>query len=190
MKDLVEVIAKALVDDPDSVVVTEREERKTTVLEVRVADSDMGKVIGKQGRIARFERLRKATLDTGRERLELEIEKVRFSKQFVIVKFKGLDDINQVERYKRYPLLVRREDAVPLEEDEYYIADMIGIRVETEDGEAFGTLKDVIETGANDVYVVETSSHGEVLIPAIKECILEVDIEAGRMVVHLLDGLL
>ena len=67
---------------------------------------------------------------------------------------------------------------------------MIGIRVETEDGEAFGTLKDVIETGANDVYVVETSSHGEVLIPAIKECILEVDIEAGRMVVHLLDGLL
>lgn len=139
---------------------------------------------------ARFERLRKVTLDTGRESLELEIEKVRFSKQFVIVKFKGLDDINQVERYKRYPLLVRREDAVPLEEDEYYIADMIGIRVETEDGEAFGTLKDVIETGANDVYVVETSSRGEVLIPAIKECILEVDIEAGRMVVHLLDGLL
>ena len=139
---------------------------------------------------ARFERLRKVTLDTGRESLELEIEKVRFSKQFVIVKFKGLDDINQVERYKRCPLLVRREDAVPLEEDEYYIADMIGIQVETEDGEAFGTLKDVIETGANDVYVVETSSHGEVLIPAIKECILEVDIEAGRMVVHLLDGLL
>lgn len=139
---------------------------------------------------ARFERLRKVTLDTGRESLELEIEKVRFSKQFVIVKFKGLDDINQVERYKRCPLLVRREDAVPLEEDEYYIADMIGIRVETEDGEAFGTLKDVIETGANDVYIVETSSHGEVLIPAIKECILEVDIEAGRMVVHLLDGLL
>ena len=79
---------------------------------------------------------------------------------------------------------------MPLEEDEYYIADMIGLQVETEDGEAFGTLKDVIETGANDVYVVETSSRGEVLIPAIKECILEVDIEAGRMVVHLLDGLL
>ena len=70
------------------------------------------------------------------------------------------------------------------------ISDMIGLQVETEDGEAFGTLKDVIETGANDVYVVETSSHEEVLIPAIKECILEVDIEAGRMVVHLLDGLL
>ena len=81
------------------------------------------------------------------------------------------------------------EDAVALEEDEYYIADMIGMQVETEDGKAFGTLKDVMETGANDVYVIDSISHGEVLVPAIKECIRKVDVAEGKMIVHLMDGL-
>lgn len=137
----------------------------------------------------RFRDLKKVFLDTGREKLPLEIQGVKFFKQFVIVKFKGLDTINEVERFRRCPLLVPREDAVPLEEDEYYIADMIGMRVETEDGKAFGTLKDVMETGANDVYVIDSISHGEVLVPAIKECIRKVDVAEGKMTVHLMDGL-
>ena len=78
---------------------------------------------------------------------------------------------------------------MPLEEDEYYIADMIGMQVETEDGKAFGILKDVMETGANDVYVIDSISHGEVLVPAIKECIRKVDVAEGKMTVHLMDGL-
>ena len=137
----------------------------------------------------RFRDLKKVFLDTGREKLPLEIQGVKFFKQFVIVKFKGLDTINEVERFRRCPLLVPREDAVPLEEDEYYIADMIGMRVETEDGKAFGILKDVMETGANDVYVIDSISHGEVLVPAIKECIRKVDVAEGKMTVHLMDGL-
>lgn len=137
----------------------------------------------------RFRDLKKVFLDTGREKLPLEIQGVKFFKQFVIVKFKGLDTINEVERFRRCPLLVPREDAVPLEEDEYYIADMIGMQVETEDGEAFGILKDVMETGANDVYVIDSISHGEVLVPAIKECIRKVDVAEGKMTVHLMDGL-
>ena len=137
----------------------------------------------------RFRDLKKVFLDTGREKLPLEIQGVKFFKQFVIVKFKGLDTINEVERFRRCPLLVPREDAVPLEEDEYYIADMIGMRVETEDGKAFGILKDVMETGANDVYVIDSISHGEVLVPAIKECIRKVDVAEGKMIVHLMDGL-
>lgn len=137
----------------------------------------------------RFRDLKKVFLDTGREKLPLEIQGVKFFKQFVIVKFKGLDTINEVERFRRCPLLVPREDAVPLEEDEYYIADMIGMQVETEDGKAFGTLKDVMETGANDVYVIDSISHGEVLVPAIKECIRKVDVAEGKMTVHLMDGL-
>ena len=96
----------------------------------------------------RFKGLKKVTLDTGKERKELHIQGVKFFKQFVILKFEGIDNINDVEKYKRCPLLVTREDAVPLEEDEYFIADMIGMEVATEDGEAFGTLKDVIGTGA------------------------------------------
>ncbi|HJB87578.1 MAG TPA: ribosome maturation factor RimM [Candidatus Dorea faecigallinarum] len=137
----------------------------------------------------RFRDLKKVFLDTGREKLPLEIQGVKFFKQFVIVKFKGLDTINEVERFRRCPLLVPREDAVPLEEDEYYIADMIGMQVETEDGKAFGILKDVMETGANDVYVIDSISHGEVLVPAIKECIRKVDVAEGKMTVHLMDGL-
>lgn len=137
----------------------------------------------------RFRDLKKVFLDTGREKLPLEIQGVKFFKQFVIVKFKGLETINEVERFRRCPLLVPREDAVPLEEDEYYIADMIGMQVETEDGKAFGILKDVMETGANDVYVIDSISHGEVLVPAIKECIRKVDVAEGKMTVHLMDGL-
>lgn len=138
---------------------------------------------------ARFKQLKHVLLDTGKETLPLEIQGVKYFKQFVILKFKGFDNINDIERYKRCPILVERCDAVELEEDEYFIADMIGMAVETEDGKEFGTLKDVIETGANDVYVIDSAEHGEVLVPAIKECILDVNIEEGKMKIHLMDGL-
>ena len=138
----------------------------------------------------RFKKLKKVILETKKEKLSLEVQGVKFFKQFVILKFKGIDNINDVERYKRCPLYVKREDAVELEEDEYFIADMIGIQVVTEDDEPFGTLKDVMETGANDVYVIDTEEHGEVLVPAIRECILDVDIENQKMKIHLMDGLI
>lgn len=138
---------------------------------------------------ARFKTLKNVVLDTGRSYLPLEIESVKFFKQFVILKFKGIDNINDIEKYKKSPLLVSREDAVDLEEDEYFMADMIGMNVVTEDGTPFGVLTDIMETGANDVYVVETEEHGEVLLPAIKECILDVDIEAQKMTIHLMSGL-
>ena len=138
----------------------------------------------------RFQDLKHVLLDTGKETLPLEIENVKFFKQFVILKFKGYDNINDVERYKRCPLLVERSEAVPLEEDEYYITDMIGIQVTTDEGEDFGVLKDVMATGANDVYVIDHPSAGEVLVPAIKVCILEVDIPGRKMKIHVMDGLI
>ena len=139
--------------------------------------------------VKRFKKLKEAILDTGREQKLLEIETVKFFKQFVILKFKGIDSINDIEKYKGKSLLVDREHAVKLKKDEYFIADMIGMRVVTEDGQAFGTLKEVIETGANDVYIIDTKEHGEVLVPAIKQCILDVDIENSTMCIHLLEGL-
>ena len=138
----------------------------------------------------RFKKLKKVILDTGKEKLDLEVEHVKFFKQFVIVKFKEFDNINDIERYKRCPLLVTRENDVPLEEDEYFVADMIGMKVITEDGTEFGTLSDVMETGANDVYVIDSKEHGEVLMPAIKECVLNVDMESGIITVHLMSGLI
>lgn len=138
----------------------------------------------------RFKKLKQVILDTGKEKRDLEVESVKFFKQFVILKFKGIDHINEVEGYKRCSLWVTRDHAVPLQEDEYFIADMIGMQVVTEDGVLFGTLKDVIETGANDVYIIESSEYGEVLIPAIKECILDINIEEQKMQIHLMDGLI
>lgn len=138
----------------------------------------------------RYKKLKKVYLDTGREFLPLEIQGVKFFKQFVIVKFKGIDNINDIEMYKQKTLYVDRKDAVPLKEDEYFIADMVGIEVYTDDGEKFGVLKEVMETGANDVYIIDSINHGEVLVPAIKQCILDVDIEENRMDIHLMDGLI
>lgn len=139
--------------------------------------------------VKRFKKLKKAFLDTGREHLPLEIESVKFFKQFAILKFKGIDNINDIEKYKGKSLLVDRENTVKLRRDEYFIADMIGLIVFTDDGEEFGKLKDVLETGANDVYIIDSLKHGEVLVPAIKQCILDVDIENGKMVIHLMEGL-
>lgn len=137
----------------------------------------------------RFKKLKKVLLDTGREQLELEVQSVKFFKQFVIVKFKGIDNINDIEKYKGKGLFVPREDAVPLDEDEYYIADLIGMEVVTDEGE-FGILRDVMETGANEVYIIDSKEHGEVLIPAIRDCILDVDVENRRMKIRLMDGLI
>ena len=138
----------------------------------------------------RFKKLKEVILDTGREKKTLEIESVKFFKQLVILKFRGIDNINDIEKYKGKSLFVDREHAVRLRKDEYFIADMIGMRVTTDKGEDFGTLKEVIETGANDVYVVETSDGEEILLPAIRDCILDVNVEEKRMTVHVLEGLL
>lgn len=138
----------------------------------------------------RFGKMKSVVLDTGKEELELEIEGVKYFKQFAILKFKGIDNINDIEKYKGKELYVMRQNAQKLGKDEYFIADLIGMEVSEDSGRKLGILKDVIETGANDVYVVEMEEKKELLIPAIRQCILEVDVEARIMTVHLLEGLL
>ena len=138
----------------------------------------------------RFLDLETVYLDTGREKKLLTISSVKFFKQFVILKFKDFDNINDVEPFRKKSLLVTREQAVPLEEDEYFIADLIGLRVITDEDKVLGELTDVLETGANDVYQVTDENGKEILLPAIKDCILSVDLEKGEMKVHILEGLL
>lgn len=138
---------------------------------------------------ARFKKLKKVILDTGKEKLDLEVAGVKFFKNMVILKFKGLDNINDVEKYRQKSLYVTRENAVKLKKNEYFIADLIGLSVTSDEGEALGEIADVLQTGANDVYVIKTPEGEEILLPAIKECVKEVDIEAGTIEVHLLPGL-
>ena len=140
--------------------------------------------------VKRYDVLKEVRLVTDKESLDLTVEKVRYFKNLVIVKFKGYDNISQVEGFKGGKLFVSRKNAVPLKEDEYYECDLIGMDVFNEDGTRLGTLKEVIHTGANDVYDVTLDDGGRVLIPAIKQCILSVDVGEGKMSVHLLEGLM
>lgn len=140
--------------------------------------------------VRRFKKLKEVILDTGKENRILEIEQVKFFKQFAILKFKGIDTLDEVEKYRKKSLYVTRENAVRLNKDEYFIADLIGLKVLDEAGEAIGELEDVIETGANDVYQIKMNDGRQLLLPAVRQCVLEVDVEAGFMKIHILDGLL
>ena len=138
----------------------------------------------------RFKRLKETVLDTGKEQLVMEIESVKFFKNMVILKFKGYDNMDDVMKFKQKSLYVTRKNAVRLSKDEYFIADLIDLTVYDEEDKELGTIVDVMSTGANDVYVINMMDGRELLLPAIKDCILQVDMENRKMKVHVLEGLL
>ena len=143
--------------------------------------------------ISRFKNMKDLLLDGGKDGyITLEVENVRPQKNLVILKFKGIDNINDIEKYKGRGLYVTKENRVKLKQDEYFIADLIGCEVYTDENpdEKFGEISDVMETGANDVYDIELVNGGNVLIPAIKDCILGVDVENRRVDIHLMKGLM
>lgn len=140
--------------------------------------------------VNRFRKLKKAFIDTGKEKMPVNVEQVRFFKNMVILKFKEMNRIEDCEAYRNKDILVTRDQAVKLDPDENFIADLIGLNVVTDKGEDFGTVKDILQTAANDVYVIEGLNGKEYLFPSIKECILDVDLDAGVVTVHIMDGLL
>ena len=178
-----------------AVVVNRRMENMEQFLRVGVISSTHGirgevKVYPTTDDPERFLDLDEVILDTGREHKFLEIEGVKFFKNQVILKFKGYDNINDIEKHLKKDLLVDREHAVELGENENFIADLIDMEVVTDEGKVLGTLTDVIETGANDVYAVKTPEGKEILLPAIRDCILDVNVDEKRMTVHVMEGLL
>ena len=143
--------------------------------------------------ISRFKNMKNLLLDGGKDGyISLEVENARPQKNLVILKFKGIDNINDIEKYKGHGLFVTKENRVELKEDEYFIADLIGVSVylDTDENTVFGEITDVLQTGANDVYEITMSNNKTVLVPAIKDCIKSVDMENKKMIIHLLDGLL
>lgn len=140
--------------------------------------------------IQRFTYLKECVIDTGKQQVAVEVEGCKFFKKQAILKFKEFNSIDEVEKYKGAGLWVTREHAVPLEEGEFYIADIIDAHVYEDNGDYLGILTDVMETGANDVYVVKLESGRELLIPAIPQCIVDVDTEQPRVTVRLMKGML
>ena len=140
--------------------------------------------------MTRFKKLKEVILVTEKTEKVLKITSVKFFKQFAILKFDGIDTLNDVEVYKGASLFVDRKNAVKLEKDEYFIADLIDLTVVDESGNKLGSLIDVMKTGANDVYIVKNDEEKELLFPAIKECVLDIDFKEKKMTVHVMDGLL
>lgn len=139
----------------------------------------------------RFKRLKEVILAVGKgEEKTVEIESVKFFKQMVILKLKGFENKDDVEKLRQCSLFVPREKAVRLQKDEYFIADLMGLRAVDEEDREIGVLEDVMATGANDVYIIRMKDGRELLLPAIKECVLDVQVEEGFIKVHILEGLL
>ena len=138
----------------------------------------------------RFRKLKKVYLDTGKDYMPLKVTGIKFFKNQVILKFQEFQDINEIEKYRGKDLLIDREQAVPLAENENFIVDLIDMDVYDEEEKRLGTLTDVLQTGANAVYVIETDEGKEILLPAIPSCILDVDVEAAKMIVRIPEGLL
>lgn len=127
--------------------------------------------------------------ETG-EPITIEIVSSREQKKMYVLKIKGFDNINQVEKYKGWELKVAEDDRVPLDEGEYYVRDIVGCEVETEEGEKLGTVTDILSPGANDIWVVQMAKGKELLLPVIDDVVLDVDITARKIKVHLMEGLL
>ena len=138
----------------------------------------------------RFKKCKELILDTGKEKKTVKVEGVKFFKQFVILKLEGINTMDDALLYKSKKLYVTREMAVKCEKDEYYIADLYDLTVLDEELNKLGIISEVYQTGANDVYEVKREDGSTFLIPAIRECILDVDIMKGTMKIHLMDGLL
>ncbi len=137
----------------------------------------------------RFELLDEVILEIKNEKKVCKVDKVAYHKNFVLLTLKEYNDINQVEGFKNGRVLIPEEKALPLGKDEYYTRDLYDMEVYTDEGERLGTLKEVYTTGANDVYGVKDENGNEILIPAIKQCIIAVDVTNRKMTVKLLEGL-
>lgn len=140
--------------------------------------------------ITRFDNLKDIYIEKNKKLEKKEIEEVKYHKNLVLLKIKGIDDINDTEQYKNCYLKIDRENAVKLPEDTYFITDIIGIEVFTEDGELLGNVIDVFPTGSNDVYVVKDELGKQILLPAIGDVIKKVDIISKKMTVKLITGLI
>jgi 16S rRNA processing protein RimM len=139
----------------------------------------------------RFELLEEVYIEDKKGNTKVfKISNIKYQKQFVLLQLEGINDMDTATYYKQGIVKIPKELALPLEEDEYYVSDLMGLEVYTEEDELLGKLKDIIFTGSNEVYVVDNGTKNGLLIPAIKDCIKDVNIDEGKIIVSLLEGLM
>lgn len=138
----------------------------------------------------RFEELEDLYIQYKGNLKKVKIEQVRYQKNQVLLKLEGINSIEEAENYRNCYLKIHRKDTRNLEEDMYFIADLIGLEVYTKQNELLGKLDDVFSTGSNDVYVVKDQNGKQILLPAIKEVIKQIDLKNKKITVELINGLL
>ena len=139
--------------------------------------------------ITRFSKLKTIYIEKNKKLEKMEIEEVKYHKNLVLLKLKGIDDINDTLKYKNCYIKIDRTDAVDLPENSYFIVDLIDMEVYTDEDKFLGKIVDVFPTGSNDVYVVKDDLGKQILLPAIGDVIKNVDVANKKMTVHLIEGL-
>lgn len=137
-----------------------------------------------------FEKLKTILVEKNKKLLEFEIEEAKLHKNQVLLKLKGINDINEAEKYKGCYIKLSREKAKKLPENTYFIADLIGIEVFTDNGELLGKVDDIYNSGSADIYVIKDELGKQILLPGIKDVIKEIDVDNEKIIVHLIDGLI
>lgn len=140
--------------------------------------------------ITNFETLKKVFILNKKQKNEYEIEEVKEHKNMVLIKFKGVDTIEQAELLRNSYIVISRKDTKELEEDRYYIVDLLGLEVFTDEGTLLGNVEDIYNTGSNDIYVVKNDLGKQILLPAISDVIKQIDIKNNKIIVHLIKGLI
>ena len=138
----------------------------------------------------RFEELKSVLVIKNKETIHMQIEEVKYHKNQVLIKFKGIEDINMAEKYKGCYIRIKREDARKLPKDTYFIADLIGLTVYDENGNVLGKVDDIYNNKVHDIYVVKDDLGKQILLPSTKEVIKQINVDENRIVVHLIDGLI
>lgn len=140
--------------------------------------------------IKRFDNLKEVYVEKNNTKKEYEIEEVKYHKDMVLIKFKGIETVEQAEKLKNSYVTISRDSAEELEEDRYYIVDLLGLEVYTDEQILLGILEDIFNTGSNDIYVVKSSDGKQILLPAIKDVVKNIDIENKKITVHIIPGLI
>ena len=140
--------------------------------------------------INRFDRLKKVYISNKNGKKEYQIQEVKYHKNMVLMKLEGVDTPEQADLLRQSYLLVDRADEEPLEEGVYYIVDLLGLEVYTDENKLLGKVEDIFNTGSNDIYVIKDELGKQILLPGIPEVLKNVDLEKGRITVHLIPGLI
>lgn len=150
----------------------------------------MVKIVPFTDDIHRFDELKSVMLERNQQKTEYEIEQVMYRKNMVYLKFKGIDRVEEAERLRNSILKIHRSEGAKQDEDSYYIVDLLGLPVYSDEGKKLGVLEDIFNTGSNDIYVVKDELGKQILLPAISDVIKNIDLEQGRITVHVVKGLM